>query len=571
MQPPDHRSSEDRVDDGDTEKLPVIKVSRRAGTLQKKSLPVENVAEGELIDSHRGTIHRAQLLKTLNILEQKAIEKIDTIKTPSVSATVGASHNAHQFIATSSKESSIEAIDTTRMAGLSDAIPIEAINTSKLLNVSPTVDKPAALASKSQRVVIPRGRALLLISILLIIVLNAVSLGYAQFVGPQGWAYVLGGPASSDNNTVIKNILHRVPTPGATGTARVQETPQQYINEIMQHMTLDQKLGQMLIVQFVGSTYTPDLSTMISQYNVGAVLIFAANGNIVDKVQLKDLVQQMQANTTIPLTVAIDQEGGTVDRLKALDGPRPSATEIGATGDPQKAMQSGIQDAMDLAFYGINLNLAPVVDVTNVYNSQLYSRTYGNTAQVVTEMAGAYLQGLQQSGAVLGTLKHFPGLGDVGGDPHIVVPYLSRSLNDLEAIDWAPYRALIQQGNVHAVMVTHEVVRSVDSTQPSSLSSKLVTSILRNDLGFQGVVMTDSLTMEGILAYYSAAQAAVRAIEAGVDLLMGASTPSTVAAMIDGIKQAVNTGEISQQRIDDSVRRLLMLKYEMGLLHPPTS
>lgn len=498
MQPPDHRSSEDKVDDDDTEKLPVIKVSRRVGILEKKSLPVENVAE---------------------------------------------------------------------MATLSGQIPVEAIDTARLLTVSPLVDKPALPVSRPQRGVIPRGWALLLISMLFIIVLNAIN--SAQFVGPQGWASILGGPASSGNNNVVKNILH--PTPGTTGAAKVQMTPQQYINYIVQRMTLDQKLGQMLIVQFVGPAYSPDLSTMISQYNVGAVLIFAANGNIVNRAQLKDLVQQMQANTTVPLVVAIDQEGGTVDRLRALDGPRPSAAEIGASGDPQKAMVSGMQDAMDLASYGINLNLAPVVDVTNVYNAQLYSRTYGNTAQVVTKMAGAYLQGLQQSGQVLGTLKHFPGLGDVGVDPHNGVPYLYRSLNDLEAIDWAPYRTLIKQGNVHAVMVTHEIVRAVDSTNPSSLSYKLVTGILRKDLGFQGVVMTDSLTMQGILAYYTPTQAAILAIKAGVDLLMGASTPSTVAATIDGIKQAVSAGEISQQRIDDSVRRILMLKYQMGLLRLPTN
>ena len=120
-------------------------------------------------------------------------------------------------------------------------------------------------------------------------------------------------------------------------------------------------------------------------------------------------------------------------------------------------------------------------------------------------------------------------------------------------------------------MVTHEIVSAVDSSKPSSLSPKLVTGILRNQLGFQGVVVTDSLTMEGITAYYTEAQAAVLAIQAGDDLLMGASTPADVAAMVEGLKQAVNAGEISQQRIDDSVRRILMLKYQMGLLPLPTN
>ncbi len=310
---------------------------------------------------------------------------------------------------------------------------------------------------------------------------------------------------------------------------------------------------------------------MINQYGVGAVLLFAANNNIVNKAQLKGLIQQMQHNSTVPLAIAIDQEGGEVDRLANLDGPRPSEATIGATGDPSIAMAAGTRDAQDLTYYGINLNLAPVVDVTNVYNPQLYSRTYGNNAALVTKMADAYLQGLQKSGKVLGTLKHFPGLGDVGIDPHSGVPHLTRSRSDLERIDWAPYRMLIQQGNVHAIMVTHEIVAAIDNSIPSSLSAKLVTGILRQEFGFDGVIMTDSLTMEGITAYYTEAQAAALAVEAGSDLLMGATTPSDVAAMIKGIKDAMNAGSISQQRIDDSVRRILMMKYAMGLLPIPAN
>ena len=113
----------------------------------------------------------------------------------------------------------------------------------------------------------------------------------------------------------------------------------------------------------------------------------------------------MQKNSTIPLVVAIDQEGGTVDRLASLDGPRPSATSIGATNDPNRAMAEGIQDAQDLSYYGFNLNLAPVVDVNNVFNDQLYLRTFGNNPTIVTQMAAAYLRGLQQSGKVMGTIK----------------------------------------------------------------------------------------------------------------------------------------------------------------------
>ena len=439
---------------------------------------------------------------------------------------------------------------------------------SSLMNV------PTTPTSMVQRPTLKRGHALILIGLLCIIVLSSINMGSEQFIGPQGWGYVLGGAAGTGNNNLLRTLnkdLHhnRRLIPGST--AKPILTPQQYFNLIVRHLTLDQKLGQMLIVQFNGPTYSPDLSTMISQYNVGAVLLYAENGNIVSKDQLKGLTQQMQSASSLPLAIAIDQEGGTVDRLKSLDGPHPSATAIGATNDPAKAFEAGEQDAKDLSFYGINLNLAPVVDVRRVYNPQLYLRTYGNNAELVTRMATAYLQGLQQSGKVLGTLKHFPGLGDVAADPHNSVPYLNASRSDLEAIDWAPYRALIKQGDVYSILVTHEVVSEIDNTRPSTLSYPIVTGILREELGFQGVIMTDSLTMVGVTAYYTPAQAAVLAIEAGSDLLMGASTPQDVATTIEGIHQAINAGNIRMQRIDDSVRRILMLKYQMGLIRIPTT
>ncbi len=526
-----------------TQKLFSVQTSNKRGKLEQRPADSTETGASMLANGH---------------LEAAADEQIDSFEALDGPNTI----NLPAVDEAEARDTSIEVLDTLSMPAQTET---------GTLPETPTIPLKTQLEPG-----MTRGKAILLAGLLLIIVLNAVNTGYAQFIGPQGWAFVIGGPANTDESnpiTIIKKELNHNQdlTPGATAQATPQMTPQQYINLILQHMTLDQKLGQLMIVQFVGPTYSLDISTMISQYHVGAVLLFTANNNIADKAQLKGLIQQMQSNSAIPMVVAIDQEGGTVDRLKALDGPRTPVAEIGATNDTGKAMAAGIQDAQDLASYGFNLNLAPVVDVTNVYNPQLDGRTYGNNAALVTKMAQAYLQGLQQSGKVMGTLKHFPGLGDVGVDPHSGVPNLYRSKSGLEAIDWAPYRAIIQQGNIHAIMVTHEIVHAIDSSLPSSLSYKVVTGILRDDLGFQGVILTDSLTMEGITAYYTEEQAAAVAVEAGSDLLMGASTPADVASMIVGIKQAVASGEISQQRIDDSVRRMLMLKYQMGLLPIPTS
>jgi beta-N-acetylhexosaminidase len=463
----------------------------------------------------------------------------------------------------------IEAIKVPTLARLSYFANITTASYPAHTATPQTTAPPVAPQQEQSKM--KRGTFLLLLALVSILLLRAINEGAAQFIGPQGWAFVIGGPSTnSDPNllTKLKQQMQGHTTPGVMQ----QETPQQYINMIINNMSLEQKLGQMMIVQFLGDQYSLQLSTMIKQYTIGTVLIFQANRNIQTSAQLKELIQQMQANSKpIPLAIAIDQEGGAVDRLVDLDGARPSEASIGMTNNPESARAAGLQDAQDLANYGINLNLAPVVDVTRVYNAQLATRTYGSDPELVTRMAGAYLQGLQQSGKVVGTLKHFPGLGDVAVDPHVGVPVMYAAKSQLEQIDWAPYRALIRQNLVHAVMVTHEIVNAVDPSIPSTLSSKVVTGILRNELGFQGVIMTDSLSMSGVTSYASEYQAAADAIAAGADIVMGAASPEDVAGMFDNIKQAINNGTITTARIDDSVRRILMMKYTMGLLSLPNS
>jgi len=412
-----------------------------------------------------------------------------------------------------------------------------------------------------------KGRAAILITLLCIIILQALNIGPTQFIGSQGWSYVLAGAPNNTHSNILNSLAQNRSAKDTKGKNAVD--PQKAIDAIIKQMTIEQKIGQMMMIQFIGADYSLQLSTMISQYNVGSVLLFYANGNIVDKDQLKSLTQQIQqGSTTLPIAMSIDQEGGTVDRLVQLDGPRPSETALGATNDPEKARQAGLQDAQDLSSYGISLNLAPVVDVDNLSTSEMHrdNRTYGTTPTIVSTMAEAYLQGLQQSGKVIGTMKHFPGLGFVNVDPHFGIPRLNRTKDEMEQIDWSPYHTLIQKGQVHAIMVTHEIVPAIDPTRPSSLSPQVVQGILRDEMHFQGVIMTDSLTMAGITQYYTLGQAAAIAVEAGSDMIMGANSPTELGQMIDAIKQAVTDGTISTARIDDSVRRILMMKYQMGLL-----
>lgn len=549
------------------------------GTAYDKNIALADIDTAKLSSLVETSIEHIDTIKTARALKHDGVKATPThnealpeqpydpdatLPALKVVITAESTKKLHADASTFTDDITIHENDTIDTQDTQKVTQIEIVSPAPLVPLAP----PSILQHKTARQTLSRGGALVMILLLCISVLHTLSSGQDSFVGAHGWAYTLGGPSTNSDPNLLKNISKGLHPTSRTNTKK-QLTPAQYINLIVNGMSLDQKLGQMMIVQFVGPSYSLELSTMVSQYNVGAVLIFYANQNIHDKAQLKGLIRQMQANSGVPMAVAIDQEGGYVDRLATLDGPRPSEAKIGASGDPSKATAAGVQDAQDLTSYGINLNLAPVVDVTNVYNAQLDTRTYGNNPALVTQMASAYLQGLQKSGKVLGTLKHFPGLGDVAVDPHIGVPRLTRSLDSLNSIDWAPYRTLIQQGNVHSIMVTHELVTAVDPTTPSSLSHKVVTGILRQQLGFQGVIVTDSLTMEGILAYATESQAAAMAVEAGADLLMGASTPSDVASMIDGIKRAISNGDITQQHIDDSVRRILTMKYNMGLLPLP--
>ncbi len=411
--------------------------------------------------------------------------------------------------------------------------------------------------------------ALLFMLLLCVLVLNSLSNGATQFVSAQGWSYILHGPTTTKSTNLLKPV----------GKTHGTMTPQQYIATIVDGMSLDQKLGQMMMVQFTGSTDANDIQTMITQQYVGAVLLSPANGNILNASQLTELTSSMQSNSqhynsALPLSIATDQEGGAVDRLLNLDGSSPAERTIGDTNNSDKARQQGMLDAQHFSEYGLNLNLAPVVDVDTQPASELHQdlRTYSSNPNTVSAMAQAYLQGLQQSGKVVGTLKHFPGLGSVATDPHVALPVLDRSVQQIEQEDWAPYTSLISTGEVHAIMVTHELVPALDPNEPASLSSKIIQGVLRNQMHFQGVIMTDSVTMQSLDAYDNGDpnQAAVLSVGAGSDMIIGASSPNEVATIVNDLTQAINAGSIPLTQINASVQRILLMKYAMRLLPIPT-
>jgi len=391
----------------------------------------------------------------------------------------------------------------------------------------------------------------------LIVLLSCLALSLS------GCVSLFSGVGSSPEPTVIAVWPTLAVTPSPTATAL---TDAALASSIVQNMTLDEKLGQMVIVEFYGSTLNADLQHMIQDNHISGVLIENKNGNAQTRTQLTSLVRNMQGQAHIPLFVSTDFEGGEVNELRQITGERPSEQQIGATGDTKVAYNAGLNAAKDLTSLGLNVNFMPIVDVlTNPNNPGLPQRTFGSDPQLVTNMGRAYLQGLTQGG-VVGCLKHFPGLGSATLDPHYSLPYMNRSLATLNAVDLVPYHTLIDEGIVPMVMVTHILNPQLDPKLPTSLSPNVVTGLLRNQLHFNGVIISDTLWMGGISNTYSLSQAALLAIKAGTDVILGPRGLQDTVTMLTNLKQDVTSGQLSMDQINASVLRILEMKLHYKIL-----
>ena len=375
---------------------------------------------------------------------------------------------------------------------------------------------------------------------------------------PSGNAYLSPIPTASPT---FAHSMTVVPLPTATPPSIADLAAR-----ITQNMTLQEKLGQMTIVEFYGSTLNSDLQSMILKYHIGGVLIENKNGNAQNRTQLVTLNQGMQKLAPVPLFISTDFEGGYVNELVQITGQRESEQQIGATGNTQVAYNAGRSAASTLTSLGLNINFMPIVDVlTNPNNPGLPMRTFGNNPTIVTAMGQAYLKGLTDGG-VIGCLKHFPGLGSATVDPHLSLPTMNRSLATLNAVDFVPYRTMINEGMVPMVMVTHILNPQLDPKLPTSLSPNVVTGVLRNQLHFKGVIISDTLWMGGISNTYSLPQAAVLAVKAGEDLILGPRGLTDTQNMLNGLYQAVTSGQISVNTINASVERILALKMQYKVI-----
>jgi beta-N-acetylhexosaminidase len=322
-------------------------------------------------------------------------------------------------------------------------------------------------------------------------------------------------------------------------------------------MTLREKAGQLLVLPFSGTSPPADL---IRAYRPGGLIYFSEN--LVDTDQIAALSlgsQRVARDGGQPLLLMTDQEGGIVTRI-----PGTSDTPAGAdfAGDAGWARRTARQTGELLDSLGINVDLAPVADVNTVGSAGVIaSRSFGPDPDVVSRLTEAQVCGYHRGG-VAAAAKHFPGHGSTTTDSHLEVVTIERSLAQWRRIDRPPFLAA-QRAQADLMLVGHLSVPSLDASgDPATLSAPMLRGQLRDRIGFDGLIITDSLVMEGITAYGSAGSLAVRAVKAGVDLLL---MPADPAAALRGLVRAVRAGELSQARLDASVTRVLELKRTLGL------
>lgn len=335
------------------------------------------------------------------------------------------------------------------------------------------------------------------------------------------------------------------------------------------HMTLDEKLGQLFMAEYYDTSYSPALDTMVRRLHAGGVVMYAFQMQTF--AQTKHDISEMQSHAKIPLFISADEEGGFVERVQNIYGHRPGALQTYQTGNPANASQLGRSIAHDLLALGINEDLAPDVDVQLVNGPDQYLRTWGYTPQSVITYAGAYMRAVQRSG-VIACIKHFPGLGAAQTDAHFDLPIVNRTRQQISAVELAPFKAFIRSHNPleqpGMVMPTDVSMPAIDPVWPAELSHTFITSILRKQLGYNGVVITDALYMKGISNHWSLPQAAVLALNAGNDMLLGANGPGQMQDMLNGLKTALRDGQLTQARVDEAVTRIITLKLQRKLLTP---
>ena len=362
----------------------------------------------------------------------------------------------------------------------------------------------------------------------------------------------------------INNSITNDEKENINGTDEIMREEKEPIDDKINSMTLDEKIGQMIITGFNGSEYNDDMDRLINEYKVGGVILFARN--IEDSNQMIDLTRALQENNNnLPLFISIDEEGGRVSRLPDDVEKFPSAFTIGLINDQQTAYENGKEIGYTLKRLGINLDYAPVLDIySNENNTVIGDRAFSTEESIVSTMGIATMEGIEDSD-IIPVVKHFPGHGDTEVDSHYGLPIVYKTLEELRNFEFIPFVKAIESG-CDVIMVSHIILNEVDSINPASLSKIVISDLLRKDMGFDKVVITDDMAMGAITSIMSIEEACIKSIKAGCDILLLGNAYEEIEQVIDSIKLKLYNGEISEEHINKSVKRILELKKKYNMM-----
>lgn len=356
---------------------------------------------------------------------------------------------------------------------------------------------------------------------------------------------------------------------------------ERYAQQTLADMTLDEKVGQLFILFAYGPTAEGEdprntalygqasAADIIEEYEPGGFILFSARDNVTDPAQVATLANGLQdaaddAGAGIPLLVSTDQEQGIVTRIGSPATLFPGNMALGAGGSEKDARKAAAITGTELLAMGIQQNNAPDADVNiNPANPVIGVRSFSSDTDLVSRLTAATVRGFQDDAGIVATAKHFPGHGDTATDSHTGLPVITHTLEEWQQIDAPPFQAAIDAG-VDSIMTAHIVVPALDdSGDPATLSREIITGQLREEMGFDGVIVTDGLEMAGVRQQYGDGEVAVRALEAGVDQLL---LPAAPQVAYDAVDEAVASGRLTEARIDESVERILEMKYDQGVV-----
>ncbi|AQM60895.1 beta-N-acetylhexosaminidase [Clostridium baratii] len=339
-----------------------------------------------------------------------------------------------------------------------------------------------------------------------------------------------------------------------------KEPPKDEILETISNMSLDEKIGQLVVSGFYGTTLDENILKLIKEDKISGVILF--NRNVKDSstlLSLNNSLKESNKNNKLPLFISVDEEGGLVTRMPKDIKRLPTNKYIGSLNNKDLSYKVGEILGEKLSYFGFNMNFAPVLDInSNPNNPVIGDRSFGNNKDTVAILGTSTMKGIQSKN-IISVVKHFPGHGDTSVDSHVNLPVVNYDINRLNSFEFVPFKTAIQNGT-DAVMVGHILLPKIDSKYPSSMSYEIVTNILRKDLGFNGLVVSDDMTMGAITENYSIEEASIKAINAGVDLLLVCQKYENTENVLKALKEAVLNETISKERLDNALYNIISIK-----------